>query len=132
MKKLFFVLLLVSAGAVFSCKKSHTNPSFNLALIQHKWMLVSHNGEALRYIGTAGDYYNFAADNFLYRYINSVRDTIYYNLLSDGKTMSLYPAINGIRTNVATNYDIKILDSSHFVIETSPGGIVNVLDSLKR
>jgi len=132
MKKLYFVLLLVNTMSIFSCKKNHANPPFNLSLIQHKWSLVSHNGEALRYVGVPGDYYNFALDNFLYRYINKVYDTMYYSLLSDNKTLSLYPAKNGVRTNVAMNYDIKILDSSHFVIESNIGRISSILDSLGR
>ena len=132
MKNPFFTLLIILGMAAFSCKKVHNNPTADLSLIQHKWMLVSHNGEALRYVGTPDDYYNFSIDNFLYMYVGKTYDTMAYTLLPDNKTLSLYPVINGVRTSVATNYTIKMLDNHQFVLGTNFNMVVSVLDSLKR
>jgi len=132
MKNLSLVLLIIFAIAAFSCKKTHENSAGNLALLQHKWMLVSHNGEALRYVGSAADYYNFSTDNFLYLYINKNYDTMAYVLLPDNKTLSFYPVVNGVRINLATNYDIKVLDDHRLIIGTNLSLLPNMLDSLKR
>jgi len=116
----------------FSCKKTKNSSTETLALIQHKWILISHNGEALRYVGTPDDYYNFSASNYLYMYVNKTYDTLAYILLSDNKTLSLYPIVNGVRTNLAKDYNITVLDNNHFVIGTNFNTVINVLDSLKR
>lgn len=132
MKNLFLGLFITFALAIFSCKKANNNSGNTLSLIQHKWMLVSSTGEALRYVGLAGDYYDFSSDNFLYIHLSNTYDTIAYKLLSDNKTLSFYPVINGVRNNVATNYNIKLLNNNQFILSTNFNVGFTYMDSLKR
>jgi len=122
---------MLDAILIVSCKKNNNDSSAKLALIQHKWMIVSINGEALRYVGMADDYYNFGTDGFLYMYINKSYDTSSYALLSDNSTLLLYPIMNGVKSNVASSYNIKVLTNNQFVIGSS-NTITHSLDSLKR
>lgn len=132
MKNLLTGLLITFALAVFSCKKANNSTAGTLALIQHKWMLVSSTGEALRYAGVPGDYYDFSSDNFLYTHVSTLYDTISYKLLADNKTLSFYSVVNGVRTNVATNYNIKLLNDTQFIFSTNFTVGFAALDSLKR
>ena len=93
MKNLFKAIALICSVSIVACEKSDNNGSHNLALIQHKWSVLSVNGEALRYVGTTEDYYNFVADHILYRYVAGKYDTSYYTLLADDNTLLLYPII---------------------------------------
>jgi hypothetical protein len=131
MKKLFITFAMLAALIPISCKKAGQNTTATLALIQLKWILVSHNGEALRYVGTANDYYDFNVNNMLYQYIDKNYDTLAYTLQSDNKTLLMYPVTNGIKSTEPVTYTIKVLDAGHFVIG-SFGTVVNILDSLKR
>jgi hypothetical protein len=131
MKTSKIILTLGCVLIAIACKKSnHPSPS-TLSLIQHKWMLVSHNGEALRYVGTANDYYDFNTDNKLYRFVDSVRDTSAYTLSADSKTVSLYPISNGVQSASPMNYSIKTITQNQFIISYASSPIY-VLDSLKR
>lgn len=94
-------------------------------------MLVSHNGEALRYVGAPEDYYNFSTNDFLYVYVDKIYDTMAYVLLPDKKTLTFYPITNGVRSILGTNYEIKLLDNSQFILGTHFTNF-NILDSLKR
>jgi hypothetical protein len=131
MKKLFIIFAMLIALLPVFCKKTGSDTTAALALIRHKWMLVSHNGEALRYVGTAGDYYDFNVNNLLYEYAAQTYDTLAYKLQADNKTLVMYPITNGIKSTVPVNYTIKVLDSSHFVLGNF-GSVVFSLDSLKR
>ncbi len=131
MKKLFLVAVALSAIYIISCRKTNHSSSGNLSLIQHKWMVVSINGEALRYLGTADDYYNFGTDGILYRYVGKNYDSSAYTLLSDNRSLLLYPIVNGIKSSTASDYNIVILSNAQFVI-TSSVTMFHTLDSLKR
>ena len=131
MKTLLLTLLIIFVFIASSCKKSKNLPSYSLTSIQHKWMLVSHNGEALRYVGTPEDYYNFSTNDFLYVYVDKIYDTMAYVLLPDKKTLTFYPITNGVRSILGTNYEIKLLDNSQFILGTDFTNF-NILDSLKR
>jgi hypothetical protein len=126
------LLVLMSACTLvaIACKKSNNMPS-SLSLIQHKWMVVSQNGEALRYVGTANDYYAFNVNNTLYRFVDNIRDTSSYSLSSNGQTLSFYQITNGVQSATPLNYTIKILNSNQFIISHAEG-IIFSLDSLKR
>jgi hypothetical protein len=113
-----------------SCKKNNDNAS-NLELLRHKWMLVSENGEALRYVGNTDDFYDFAMDSKLYRHINKTNDTSFYDLLPKGKTLSLYQVTNGIKSATAIGFTIKTLTDSQLILSYS-NGIIFSLDSLER
>src|SRR5258708_35871192 len=131
MKKLFITLAMLFAMATFSCKKVNNGTMASLALIQHKWMLISQNGEAFRYVGTADDYYNFKTDNLLYKYVNKNYDTLAYTLLRDNKTLALYPVVNGMKSTVPAKYTINVLDTARFVI-SNISTVIYSIDSLKR
>ena len=135
MKNLFQGLLLVFVLTCISCKKTdNNNSSAKLELLQHKWTLISRNGEVLRYVGTGNDYYNFSVDSILYRYVENIYDTSNYKLSpADNNILLLYPIKNGIQSSTATNYNINELTCSQLVVEfgkISPP--VNVIDSLQR
>ncbi len=130
MKALLFFVAFLFACTIFSCKKSNNN-SAALQLLQHKWMIISLNGEALRYTGMQGDYFDFATDNKLYRYFNNMHDTSVYNLYSNGQTLSLYQITNGVKSNTPDNYHVGSLNDSQLIISFSSGSIF-AIDSLKR
>lgn len=132
MKTLFVTLILICAVGIISCKKSHDDVSKNLALIQHNWKIVSLNGEALRYVGTSDDYFNFSANNILYVHAGGNNDTSAYTLLSDAHTLAIYPITNGVKSLTAANYNINILSDTAFVISYHATPNTNSLDSLKR
>jgi hypothetical protein len=125
-----FVCILIIA----SCKKGDDNKNAQptLSLIQHQWQLVSHNGEALRYVGLPGDYYNFSSDLFLYTRMDTSYDTLAYMLLPDNVTLRLYPIKNNIKMD-SLDYHIGILDDHQFVFSWgSNNPPVFAVDSLKR
>lgn len=133
MKNFFRSATLIFSLAIISCKKTGNNDnSQKLALIQHTWSVVSINGEALRYEGTANDYYNFAVDHFLYRYIGTRYDTSYYQLSADGASLLLYPVVNGTRSNAAATYHLTALSETRLVLSASIMPGVSSVDSLKR
>ncbi|HXB44657.1 MAG TPA: hypothetical protein VNV85_11390 [Puia sp.] len=131
MRNLFMILVGFVALLIISCKKTSTNGVDTLSLMQHKWMIISVNGEALRYVGTANDYFNFSTNGFLYEYMGSRYDTSAYTLLSDDITLLLYPVTNGVKSNIASNYNIKVLTSNQFIIASSNSNFHSI-DSLKR
>jgi hypothetical protein len=131
MKNLLIIVVGLVGLLIISCKKTSTGAPDTLSLIQHKWMIISVNGEALRYVGTANDYFNFSTNGFLYIYMGSRYDTSAYTLLSDNITLLLYPVTNGIKSNVALNSKIKVLTNNQFIFAGS-SGVINSIDSLKR
>jgi len=133
MKKFFQTIILLCTLTVISCKKTHDiNNSQNLVLLQHKWSLVVRHGEALLYVGQPGDYYNFSANNILYRHLNNTYDTGSYTLLADRNNFLFYPVVNGITSGTATNYSINSILDSQLVISSSTGPSQSFTDSLKR
>ena len=135
MKNLFGAIVLITILTIVSCKKTKNednSDSKNLALLQHKWSLVSRYGEVFRYIGTPGDYYNFTTNNILYMHIENRYDTGFYSLLPDGVDLSVYPIVNGIKSNTATKYYINILSDTQLVISSQVLPSVFFTDSLKR
>ena len=133
MKTIIRVFLSVCFLSVFTlaCKKNNNTSSKNLLLLQHKWMVVSVNGEALRYVGSSEDYYNFSTDNFLYTYVNKNYDTANYRLISDGRTLLLYHVVNKLKSNTPTTFNIIALANSQLIL-SNHNGILFALDSLKR
>jgi hypothetical protein len=133
MKNLVTGVILVCIIIISSCKKSGDNASKDIALIQHKWMVVYVHGEALRYNGTAEDYYNFAVNNILYTSVNERNDTIAYTLLSDNHTLLFYPIVNGVKSSSATNFNINSISANQLTISNSSNNPpVNVEISLSR
>jgi hypothetical protein len=130
MKGLLFSFIVISIIMIVSCKKDN-NHSSNLTLIQHTWMVVSENGEALHYAGTPGDYFDFAPDNKLYRYVDKIYDTSAYTLLPDGRTLSVFPILHGVESATPMNFNIKSLTGTDLILYYS-SGIIFSLDSLKR
>ena len=135
MKKLFGRIVLIGTLTIVSCKKTKNednNGPQNLALLQHKWSLVSRYGEVFRYIGTPDDYYNFTTNNILYTHIENRYDTAFYSLLPDGVDLSVYPIVNGIKSNTATNYYINTVSNIWLVISGGISPSLLFTDSLKR
>jgi hypothetical protein len=128
---LVFALILLTV----TCKKADDSSSAptTLSLMQHKWQLVSRNGEALRYVGLPGDYYNFSSDLFLYTYISTTYDTLIYKLLPDNETLRLYLVKNNTRSNDSLDFHIDVLDDHQFIFSwASNDPPVFAVDSLKR
>jgi hypothetical protein len=128
---LVFMFILVT----ITCKKADdsTDSQTTLSLIQHKWQLVSYNGEDLRYVGLPGDYYNFSTDLFLYTYTNTTYDTLIYKLLSDNETLRLYPVKNNTRLSDSSDYHIDVLDDHQFIFSWATSDPpVFAVDSLRR
>ena len=133
MKNLVTGAILVCLVIISSCKKLGDNISKDIVLIQHKWMVVYVHGEALRYNGTAEDYYNFAVNNILYTSVNERNDTIAYTLLSDNHTLLFYPIVNGVKSSSATNFNINSISANQLTISNSSNNPpVNVEISLSR
>ena len=77
------IAVLALALLVFgplACGKD--NISINYALLRHKWNIVSITGEAYGYHGQTGDYFDFRADNKLYRHSAGNFDTLAYILVN--------------------------------------------------
>lgn len=137
MKNLFETVILFTTITLLACKKREVNtPSDKLLQLQHQWMVISRHGEALRYIGTPGDYYNFSKDNILYRRVGQFNDTSYYQLYSSNDSLLLvYPFVNGTRSVTPINYYLKGLSDASLVISWSTSTsnpTLYVVDSLKR
>lgn len=104
---------LICSISIFSCKKSGDSIS---SLLRHKWMVVSHKGEALYYKGTPNDYYNFDTNNMLYMHVSTRYDTSEYSLLSDQHTLLLYPVVNGAKTSTAINFNIDSISGTDLIL----------------
>jgi len=116
-----------------SCTKSNNMPYADLHMIQHKWALVSQNGEALRYVGKPGEYFDFDSTGVLFEHFLNVTDTFDYNVSSDGKKLVLYSVLNGAKSGTGVNYNIDILTDSQFIFSShSSNPPVNFVDSLRR
>jgi hypothetical protein len=114
-----------------SCKK---NNSADLLLLQHKWQIVSLNGEALRYVGQPGDYFDFGTDKQLVRFLNNHYDTLNYQVIDGGSALQLFPVLNSVQTGGKLTLSIKTLTSGQLILSnsgpTSPP--IYLLDSLSR
>jgi hypothetical protein len=125
-----FVILLLAGNAIVSCKKN--NPTGNLSLLQHKWNILSLNGEVFRYVGTTQDYYDFRTDNRLYTNTSGKYDTSAYALTGGGSTLLLYHISNGVQSPTAYPFTVTDLSSSRLVMQNHLTPPLYILDSLKR
>jgi len=103
-----------------------------LALLRHKWNIVSINGEAFRYIGQPGDYYDFRADSRLYIHSANLYDTLVYKVIKGGTTLQVYYIQNGIRLDVPAELGIAKLTSTSCIIRNCNTHPFCSLDSLSR
>jgi len=131
MKRLITALGLVALiiGPV-ACGKHDVGTT--LALLRHKWNIVSFNGEAYRYTGKPGDYYDFRADSRLYAYYGGLFDTLVYISINGGKSLQLYNIKGGKRLDGSFELDIVKLSSSVCILHKCQGPPFCVLDSLSR
>jgi len=131
MKRLITALGLVALiiGPV-ACGKHDVGTT--LALLRHKWNIVSFNGEAYRYTGKPGDYYDFRADSRLYAYYGGLFDTLVYISINGGKSLQLYNIKGGKRLDGSFELDIEKLSSSVCILHKCQGPPFCVLDSLSR
>lgn len=93
--KLFMVILILTTFAFVYCKKSKETPESLVG----KWLLdsvqiktvVNNQIEYQTILRSRTDYYDYRADNKLYRYMNNVYDTLAYQLvLQNGKSLIKY------------------------------------------
>jgi len=122
-------LALLAFGPI-ACGKNDV--ATTLALLRHKWNIVSFNGEAFRYTGKPGDYYDFRGDSRLYAYYGGVYDTIVYIPINGGKGLQLYNIVNGKRQDASYELDIEKLSSSVCILHKCQGPPFCILDSLSR
>ncbi|SRR5579871_246365 len=125
-----FIAVAFLVISIVSCKKNQEN-GHTLSSLQHTWSIISENGEAYRYVGVSGDYYNFSTNGRLYRHTASTDDTSKYTLNSSGQILSLYPITDNVPSTTGTNYQITRLNDSLLIL-SSVGGSFFVTDSLKR
>ena len=118
------------AIGINSCSKQAV-PS-NLALLQHKWSIISFSGEALHYSGVAGDYWNFDVSGISYIYHGGRYDTANYAMKVGGKTIIIYPIQQGIQATTPLVLNISSLTATSLVMAGSAGSGINILDSLNR
>jgi hypothetical protein len=131
MKHLISALALgLLAIGPMACGKNHV-PG-NLALLRHKWNIVSLNGEALRYVGQPGDYYDFRNDSLLYIHYGSQNDTLIYLLINGGNVLQLYGIQNGQRFGTPTEWDVEELNTSSFILRDCNNHPFCAVDSLSR
>jgi hypothetical protein len=121
--------LLLAVSTLISCKKG-TGDNPNLAQLQHKWNIVSLNGEVFRYVGKSGDYFDFRSDSKLYQSWDGRNDTLSYTL--SGSTVRLNQITNGVQQNPSFNLYIKKLTSSSLILYNNDNPSVGILDSLAR
>jgi hypothetical protein len=126
----FYIIFL----CIVSCTKKNNNvPVVDGNMLQHKWTLVSRNGEALRYVGKPGDYFNFDTSGILYEHLSDTNDTFAYSYSAVGKALLLYPVLNGIQSGTGENYNIDLLRDSELIISShSSSPVINAVDSLRR
>jgi hypothetical protein len=123
------ILLIIVTILVISCKK-HNNPTL-IATLQHRWQIVSLNGEAFRYVGKPADYWDFRTNDTLIQSINGTNDTVQYKLDNAGKVLNISTFAFSITANIKTFTNTQLI-----LAGTSQGGYVNsagnILDSLSR
>ena len=123
------LLLLAAATIAASCKKHNTSN----ATIQHKWQIVSLNGEAYRYVGQPADYWEFGNTDTLIQFMSGNYDTLKYQLIDGGKTLVIEPFVYAF----VDTLNITTLTSSQLIVSgighaAYAGPPINILDSLKR
>jgi hypothetical protein len=122
--------LLIATTLIFSCKKHNTPPPATADLLQHKWELVSVNGEALRYVGMPQDYFDFEAGRLI-EYFGGQYDTLSYNF-SNNTTLELRSVTNNVANGTPFYLDILALTSNQLVLAGNLLPVVHILDSLRR
>ena len=126
----FAILALVGNAMTFCSKK---NPSVDLSLLQHKWMIHSITGEALYYRGIPQDYYEFGTNKVVISYVEGHYDTAAYSLTAGGSILQLFQISNGIPSPYSYDLSIKTLTSSQLILEYHPSSpVIHGLDSLQR
>ncbi len=132
------VLIFINI-AIISCTKQITslqNPDIS---ITGKWnivndSLVSGIGSSSysyeNYVGSAGDYFDFRSDGYVYLKEGSLLDTLSYQLQDSNKIIieSFGFVING----VATTSDITVLTAHNFSIRTNNDSFVNPAGAVYR
>ncbi|GGB18241.1 hypothetical protein [Puia dinghuensis] len=123
------ILALAAGCLVTACRKHNTNPPPD-SLLQHRWQVVSLNGEALRYVGKPADYWDFHYGDTLIQFISGKYDTARYTYDSAGKRLVLSPFAPW---PYALAFNISTLTSSQLIL-TSANQQPNfpILDSLRR
>lgn len=132
MRRLYYSLLLILTAGIFPSSCDKDNPSSAHSLLEHKWQIVSLNGEVYRYVGHANDYFDFRDDTLIIFY-DSHYDTLYYQLTNGGKTLDFYPILNGSRSATGYAQTIQTLTASQLILfSNSTNPPIQVLDSLRR
>lgn len=123
------ILLIITTTLVVSCKK-HNNPT-PIATLQHKWHVVSLNGEAFRYVGKPADYWDFRSNGTLIQSLNGTNDTVQYTLDNTGKVLNISTFAFSITANIKALTNDQLILAGRY-----QGGYVNsagnILDSLRR
>lgn len=124
------LILLMAASCILSACKKHNDP-VTLALLKHRWQVISLNGEAFRYVGKPADYFDFGNDTLM-EFISGKYDTFIYRLSNNDHTLTLFPILTGIATE-QLKLDIRSLTGAQLILS---GGVstppINILDSLSR
>jgi hypothetical protein len=119
------MLLAMTTSLVLSCKKHNENTY--QSLIQHKWKVVSFNGEALRYIGQPADFWEFDANGRSIESVDSINNTDSYSLSTDGKTLVFQPLVG---LGPATRFNVKTLTDSQLILSQDvPGHPITITDA---
>lgn len=123
------ILALAAGCLVTACRKHNNNPPPD-SLLQHRWHVVSLNGEVFRYVGQPADYWDFHNSDTLIQYISGKYDTMKYTYDSAAKRLVLNPFAP---YPYALGFDVRTLTSSQLILAgaNEPPNFP-ILDSLRR
>jgi hypothetical protein len=121
--------ILVICALFCSCRK-HSD-SNTAALLQHKWQIISINGEALRYVGEPADYFDFE-NGQLIEYFGGKYDTMTYKLINNDQAIELHIVVNNIVIGETLDLHINALTSNQLILDGSASPAIHILDSLRR
>lgn len=122
------ILALAAGCLVTACRKHNNNPPPDSRL-QHRWQVVSLNGEAFRYVGQPADYWDFRKSDTLIQYISGKYDTMKYTYDSAAKRLVLNPIAPYPPAFVL---DVRTLTSSQLILANNQQPNFPILDSLRR
>jgi hypothetical protein len=129
---LFLLIATLAATALTGGCKKHNDNADNVALLQHKWQITSLNGEALRYVGKSGDYFDFE-NGRLIEYFGSQYDTLEYIFTNNNQTLEFRTVTDNVVSGAPLDLNITSLTSSQLILDGSASlPILHILDSLQR
>jgi hypothetical protein len=134
MKHIITISLTVLITLFFiSCKKELLSDSYNQATIFKKWGILNDstfigvgvNNHPVKYVGQAGDYFDFRKDGYIYIKEGPTLDTLSYSFTSNTTLLiaSFGVILNGVpeKSHITNLTPGGVTISAPFVV--TPGGV---------